>query len=67
MESNMFTFKMIPKDVLHTKSILSVTSSIYYPIDIVSPITLLATKLLQDLCKQGLTSDEEKMGEKFQF
>ena len=63
----MFTFKMVPKDVLHTKRILSVTSSIYYPLAIVSPITLLAKKLLQDLCKQGLTSDEEIMGEKSQF
>ena len=67
MESDMFTFKMVPKDVLHTKRILSVTSSIYYPLAIISPITLLAKKLLQDLCKQGLTSDEEIMGEKSQF
>ena len=67
MESDMFTFKMVPKDVLHTKRILSVTSSIYYPLAIVSPITLPAKKLLQDLCKQGLTSDEEIMGEKSQF
>ena len=43
------------------------TSSIYDPLGIVSPIPLLAKKLLQDLCKQGLTWDKETVGEKYQF
>ena len=56
MDSDMFTFKMVLKDKTFTRrGILSVTSSIYDPLGIVSPITLLAKKLLQDLCKQGLT------------
>ena len=63
MDSDMFTFKMVLKDKAFTRrGILSVTSSIYDPLGIVSPITLLAKKLLQDLCKQGLTWDEEIVG-----
>ena len=63
MESGMFTFKMVPKDkALPRRGILSVTSSIYDPLDIVSPIILPTEKLLQDLCKQGLTWDEEIVG-----
>ena len=63
MDSGMFTFKMVPKDkALTRRGILSVTSSIYDPLGKVSPIILLTEKLLQDLCKQGLTWDEEKVG-----
>ena len=63
MDSDMFTFKMALKDKAFTRrGILSVTSSIYDPLGIVSPITLLAKKLLQDLCKQVLTRDEKIVG-----
>ena len=55
MNSDMFTFKMTPKDKPFTRrGILSVTSSIYDPLGMVSPIILPAKRLLQDLCKQGL-------------
>ena len=67
MDTDMFTYKMVPKDKSFTRGgILSLTSFIHYLLDIASLITLLAKKLLQDLCKQGLTSDEEIVGEKFQ-
>ena len=64
----MFTIKMIPKDKPFTRrGILSVTSSIYNPLTMVSPITLQAEKLLQDLCKQGLIWDEGIRRDKSQF
>ena len=60
MNSDMFTFKMTPKDEPFTRrGILSVTSSIYDPLGMVSPIILPAKRLLQDLCKQELSWDEE--------
>ena len=68
MDSDMFTIKMIPKDKPFTRrGILSVTSSIYNPLTMVSPITLQAEKLLQDLCKQGLIWDEGIRRDKSQF
>lgn len=68
MDSDMFTIKMIPKDKLFTRrGILSVTSSIYNPLTMVSPITLQAEKLPQDLCKQGLIWDERIRRDKSQF
>ena len=64
MNSDMFTFKMTPKDKPFTRrGILSVTSSIYDPLGMVSPIILPAKRLLQDLCKQGLGWDEEIGGQ----
>ena len=60
METDMFIFKLLPKDKPYTRrGILSVTSSIYDPLGIVSPVVLSAKKLIQDLCKQGLSWDEE--------
>jgi len=60
MNSDMFTFKITPKDKPFTRrGILSVTSSIYDPLGMVSPIIVTAKRLLQDLCKQGLGWDEE--------
>ena len=60
METDMFIFKLLPKDKPYTRrGILSVTSSIYDPLDIISPVVLSAKKLTQDLCKQGLSWDEE--------
>ena len=60
MNSDIFTFKMTPNDTPFTRrGILSVTSSIYDPLGMVSPIILPAKRLLQDLCKQGLGWNEE--------
>ncbi|XP_068729037.1 uncharacterized protein [Montipora capricornis] len=60
METDMFIFKLLPKDKPYTRrGILSVTSSIYDPLGIISPVVLSAKKLIQDLCKQGLSWDEE--------
>ena len=68
MDSDMFTFKVMPKDKPFTRrGILSVTSFVYDPLGMVSPFTLPAKKLLQDLCKQGLSWDEEIGGEESQF
>ena len=47
-------------DMSYTRrGILSVTSSIYDPLGIISPVVPSAKKLIQDLCKQGLSWDEE--------
>ena len=55
MDSDMFIFK-VPKNKPFTqRGILPVPSTIYDPLAIVSPVTLLAKKVLQDLCKHGLT------------
>ncbi|XP_068757389.1 uncharacterized protein [Montipora capricornis] len=60
METDMFIFKLLPKDKPYTRrGILSVASSIYDPLGIISPVVLSAKKLIQDLCKQGLSWDEE--------
>jgi len=60
MNSDMFTFKITPKDKPFTRRGLpSVTSFIYDPLGMVSLIILPAKRLLQDLCKQGLGWDEE--------
>ena len=68
MNSDMFTLKITPKDKpLTQRGILSVTSSIYDPLGMVAPIILPAkTRLLQDLCKQGLSWDEEIGGQESQ-
>ena len=48
MDSDMFTFKMVPKDKPFTKrGILSVTSFIYNPLGVASPTTLLAESSLK--------------------
>ena len=60
METDMFTFKMVPKDKPYTRrGILSVTSSIFDPLGLVAPVVLPAKKLIQDPCKQGLGWDEQ--------
>ena len=60
METDMFTFRMVPKDKPYTRrGILSVTSSIFDPLGIVAPVVLPAKTLIQDLCKQGLGWDEQ--------
>ena len=60
METDMFTFHLLPKDRPYTRrGILSVTSYIYDPLGIISPVVLPAKKLIQDLCKQGLSWDEK--------
>ena len=54
MDSDMFTFKTVPRGMSFTRrGILSVTSYIYYPLDIVSPVTSLAKKSLQTTTHLG--------------
>jgi len=60
METDMFIFRILPKDKPYTpREILSVISSIYDPLGFVSPAVVPAKKLMQDLCKQGLGWDEK--------
>ncbi|XP_063969477.1 uncharacterized protein LOC135157524 [Lytechinus pictus] len=60
MDSDMFSFKVSPKDVPATRrGILSATSSLYDPLGFVAPFTVNAKLLLQDLCAQGLGWDEK--------
>ena len=54
MDSDMFTFKTVPRGMSFTRrGILSVTSYIYYPLDIVSPVTSLAKKSLKTTTHLG--------------
>ena len=60
METDMFPFHLLPKDKPYTRrGILSVTSSIYDPLGIISSIVLAAKKIIQDLCKEGLSWDKK--------
>ena len=54
-----FTFKVVPKDKpFPQRGILSVTSSVYDPLGLVSPVVVSAKKLLQDLCRKKLGWDD---------
>ena len=60
METDMFTFKLAPKDKSCTRrGILSITSSIYDPLGMLSPVIVPAKKLPQELCTLKLGWDEE--------
>ena len=60
METDMFIFKLLLKNKPYIRrGILSTTSSIYDSLGIISPVVRSARKLMQDLCKQGLSWDEE--------
>ena len=60
MDSDMFTFKLEPKHKPFTRrGILSMTSSVYDPLKLVSPVIVPAKKLLQDLCQQKIGWDDE--------
>ena len=52
MEEDVFTFKISPKDKPVTRrGILSVTSALYDPLGLVSPVTVVPKVILQDLCR----------------
>ena len=60
MNSDTFTFKVEPKQKPFTRrGILSMTSSVYDPLGLVSPVIVPAKKLLQDLCQQKIGWDDE--------
>lgn len=57
-ESDSFKFKVILKDRPFTRrGILSVVSSIYDPLGFLSPVVLVAKKILQDLCREKVGWD----------
>ena len=59
MDTDAFTFKVVPKDKPFTRrGILSVTSSVYDPLGLVSPVVVSAKKLFQDLCRKKLGWDD---------
>jgi len=59
MQKDMFIFDAVLKSKLNTRrGILSLTSSIYDPLEFLAPIVLPAKKLLQDICKQRLDRDD---------
>ena len=60
MDSDTFTFKVEPKHKPFTRrGILSMTSSVYNPLRLVSPVIVPAKKLLQGLCQQKIGWDDE--------
>ena len=60
MDSDTFTFKVEPKHKPFTlRGILSVTSSVYDSLGLVSPVIVPAKKLLQDLCQQKIGWDNK--------
>ncbi|KAK0131196.1 hypothetical protein N1851_034101 [Merluccius polli] len=60
VESDMFKFNISVTDKAHTRrNILSMVSSIYDPLGFLSPLTLLAKLLLQDLCRHKYSWDYE--------
>ncbi|GAA6088258.1 uncharacterized protein LOC110440108 [Tachysurus ichikawai] len=59
IQSDTFKFKIVIKDRPMTRrGILSMISSVYDPLGIVSPVLLSAKKILQDLCKGNLGWDD---------
>ena len=59
VDTDTFTIKVVPKDKPFTRrGILSVTSSVYDPLGLVSPVVVSAKKLLQDLCRKKLAWDD---------
>ena len=59
-ESDTFQFRIQVKDKPLTKrGILSTVSSIYDPLGLVSPLILIGKGILQELCREGVSWDEE--------
>ena len=48
----------LPSRPVSRRGLLSVTSSIYDPLGLISPFVLRAKSILQDLCRDGLTWDD---------
>ena len=60
MDLDTFTFKVEPKHKPFTwHGILPITASVYEPLWLVSPVIVLAKKLLQDLCQQKIGLDDK--------
>ncbi len=60
VETDTFKFKLALKEQPHTRrGILSMVSSIYDPLGFLSPLTLPAKLLLQDLCKRNYGWDDQ--------
>lgn len=60
VERDTFNFNISVKDKTHTRrDILSMVSSIYDPLGFLSPLTLPAKLLLQDLCRNKCSWDHE--------
>ncbi|CAI5670611.1 unnamed protein product [Oreochromis niloticus] len=59
IKSDSFKFKIVLKDrPLTRRGILSIVSSIYDPLGMLSPVVLTAKKILRDLCKEGIGWDD---------
>ena len=60
METDSFNFRIVDKGKMPTRrGVLSVTSSMYYPLGFATPLILPAKHLLQRLCKEGYGWDEQ--------
>ena len=60
VESDTFQFRIQVKDKPLTKrGILSTVSSIYDPLGLVSPLILIGKGILQELCREGVSWDDE--------
>ena len=60
VETDVLSFKVITKEKPCTRrGILSVVSSVYDPLGMAAPFVLQAKLLLQDLCRKGLSCDDE--------
>lgn len=59
-ESDQFRFKINLKDRPHTRrGLLSLVSSIFDPLGFLAPVILPAKRILQDLCRQKYSWDED--------
>ena len=66
VESDTFKFRITVKDKPITRrGILSVVSSIYDPLGFAAPFTLMAKKLLQDLCKEERLGWDDELPEAY--
>ncbi|CAG2245419.1 unnamed protein product [Mytilus edulis] len=63
IETDTLGFRIKCKEKIATRrSILSITSSVYDPLGIISPYVLNAKSILQGLCRQGFSWDKELTG-----
>jgi hypothetical protein len=64
VEEDQFSFKVAVKSLVPTRRhILSIVSSVFDPLGFVSPFTLTAKLILQDLCRRGISWDQESEGD----